>query len=51
MLAEFAAVGTPAEVARTIRERYAGLLTRVSFNAPYEIDPGVWPELLAAMRA
>jgi probable F420-dependent oxidoreductase len=50
MLGEFAAVGTPAEVAAAIKERYAGLLTRVSFYAPYPTDPGVWPELLAAVR-
>ena len=27
-----------------------GLATRMSFYAPYETDPAVWPELLAAIR-
>jgi probable F420-dependent oxidoreductase len=50
MLAEFAAVGTPAEVGAVLRERFDGLATRMSFYAPYETDPAVWPELLAAIR-
>jgi probable F420-dependent oxidoreductase len=51
MLAEFAAVGTPAEVGATLRERFDGLATRMSFYAPYEADPEVWPELVAALKA
>jgi hypothetical protein len=51
MLAEFAAVGTPAQVGATLRERFGGLAGRMSFYAPYEADPAVWPELVAALRA
>lgn len=51
MLAEFAAIGTPAEAAATVRERFAGRVTRLSFNAPYPVAPEVWGELLAAARA
>lgn len=51
MLAEFASVGSPAEVAAQVRERYAGRATRLSFYAPYEVAPGTWGELLAAVRA
>lgn len=50
MVAEFAAVGTPAEVGATLRERFDGLATRMSFYAPYEVDPAVWPDLLEAVR-
>lgn len=50
MLAEFAAVGTPAEVAATVRERFAGRVTRLSFNAPYPVAPEVWGQLIAAVR-
>jgi probable F420-dependent oxidoreductase len=50
MLQEFAAIGTPAEVGATLRERFDGLATRMSFYAPYEVEPEVWPELLAAVR-
>jgi probable F420-dependent oxidoreductase len=51
MLGEFAAVGTPAEVAATVRERFGGRVTRLSFNAPYPVTPELWGELLAAVRA
>lgn len=51
MLAEFAAVGTPAQVGATLRERFDGLATRMSFYAPYEADPAVWPELVTALKA
>lgn len=50
MLAEFAAVGTPAEVGATLRDRFDGLATRMSFYAPYPVAPELWPELLKAVR-
>ena len=50
VLAEFAAVGTPAEVAGQLGERYAGLVQRLSFSTPYAVEPGLWPELLRALR-
>ncbi|MCU1417709.1 MAG: family F420-dependent class oxidoreductase [Schumannella sp.] len=51
MLTEFAAVGTPSEVGATLRDRFAGLATRMSFYAPYPVDPAVWPDVLRAVRA
>jgi probable F420-dependent oxidoreductase len=51
MLAEFAAIGSPREVAATVRERFGGRVTRLSFNAPYPVEPEVWTELLEAARA
>jgi probable F420-dependent oxidoreductase len=51
MLGEFCAVGSPAEVAATVRDRFGGRVTRLSFNAPYPVAPEVWTELLTAARA
>jgi probable F420-dependent oxidoreductase len=42
--------GDPAAVAREIRARAEGLVDRVAPNAPYRSDPGVWIELLHALR-
>ncbi|MEO8262383.1 MAG: TIGR03617 family F420-dependent LLM class oxidoreductase [Pseudolysinimonas sp.] len=50
IVGEFAAIGTPAEVASALTERFSGLATRMSFYAPYEVPAEVWAELLAAMR-
>ncbi|MEO8906980.1 MAG: LLM class flavin-dependent oxidoreductase, partial [Microbacteriaceae bacterium] len=51
MLAAFAVVGTPVEVAAQLVERYAGIAERVSFNAPYPVDPAVWRHVLNALDA
>lgn len=51
MLAAFAAVGSPAEVATQLRERFGGIATRLSFSASYPIRPEVGAALLAALRA
>jgi probable F420-dependent oxidoreductase len=50
MLHEFAVVGTPSEVGKALRERYAGIATRITFYATYEIDPRLWLEVLDAVR-
>ena len=50
MLAAFAAVGSPTEVASQLRERFAGLVTRLSFSASYPIRPEVQAVLLAGLR-
>jgi len=51
MLAAFAAVGSPTEVAAQLRERFAGIATRLSFSASYPIRPELAASLLAALRA
>lgn len=51
MLSAFAAVGSPAEVAAQLRERFAGIATRLSFSASYPIRAEVAGALLAALRA
>lgn len=50
MLATFAAVGSPAEVASQLRERFSGLVTRLSFSASYPIRPETQLALLAGLR-
>lgn len=50
MLDAFAVVGSPAEVAAELRARFGGILSRLSFSAPYEADPTLWPELLTELR-
>ncbi|WP_227000602.1 TIGR03617 family F420-dependent LLM class oxidoreductase [Protaetiibacter intestinalis] len=50
MLAAFAAVGSPAEVAAQLRARFGGLATRLSFSASYPIRPELAGQLLAALR-
>jgi probable F420-dependent oxidoreductase len=50
VLAEFAVVGSPTEVAAQLRERYAGVVQRLSFSTPYPVQADVWPELLGALN-
>jgi probable F420-dependent oxidoreductase len=51
VLLEFAVVGSPEEVGRGIVTRFDGLLTRATFYAPYQHDPAIWTEVLAAARS
>ncbi|WP_375389419.1 TIGR03617 family F420-dependent LLM class oxidoreductase [uncultured Amnibacterium sp.] len=46
----FAVVGSGAEVARGLRERWGGVVTRLSFSAGYPIAPGTTAALLAGLR-
>lgn len=50
VLAEFAVVGSPTEVAAQLRDRFAGVVQRLSFSTPYPVQPDVWPELLGALN-
>jgi probable F420-dependent oxidoreductase len=49
MLAAFAAVGTPAEVAAQLRERFTGLATRVAFAFSNPVAPELSGEIVAAL--
>ena len=51
MLHEFSVVGTPAEVAPRLVEKVGKTYQRITFYYPYEADPAVWSELLAAVNA
>ncbi len=46
VLAEFAVVGSASEVAQQLTDRFEGLATRLSFNAPYPIDPNAWRDVI-----
>lgn len=51
MLTAFAAVGSPAEVAAQLRERFAGLATRLSFSTGGPLREATGAALLAALRS
>ncbi len=51
VLTAFACVGSPAEVAAQLKERFGGLATRLSFYANSPMVEGTEALLLAAMRA
>ena len=45
VLRTFAVVGEPADAARQIRERYGPIVDRISFYAPYAVDPALLAEV------
>ncbi len=49
MLATFAAVGSPKEVAGVIASRFGGLVARVGFYTPYAVAEDTLGELVAAL--
>lgn len=51
VLQAFAVIGSPTEVAAQLRERFAGVASRVSFNTPYRVDPAAFTDVLAALDA
>jgi probable F420-dependent oxidoreductase len=50
VLHEFAVVGTPAEVADGVLQKYQGAADRVSFYGAYDHAADVTPELIAAVK-
>ena len=51
VLETFAVVAGPDDVAAALLARYGDVLTRVSFDAPYESDPEIWRGVVAALKA
>ena len=51
VLSAFAVVAEPDGVAAEIRRRFGGLADRVSFYAPYDIDPEAWELALHALKS
>jgi probable F420-dependent oxidoreductase len=51
MLAAFAVVGTPTAAGKAFATKLNPLVDRATAYAPYEIDPTIWPEFLAAARS
>lgn len=50
VLETFAAIGSAGEVARELRSRFAGAVTRLSFSASYPIAPETTAALVAGLR-
>src|SRR5689334_9854255 len=51
MLRTFAVVASPEEVGAELRRRYAGVVDRCSFYAPYRSDPERWARVIADLKA
>ena len=51
ILATFAVVAEPDQLAAGITARWGHLIDRLSFYAPYKADPEMWTPILAALKA
>ena len=51
ILAAFAVVGEPKDIPAQIRERFEGVVDRVSFYLPYESDHGELTGLISELKA
>jgi probable F420-dependent oxidoreductase len=51
ILDAFAVVAEPEGVAAELKRRYAGIVDRLSFYAPYQSDPARWAAVVADLRA
>ena len=51
VLAAFAVVGSPDDVPRLILDRFGSLVDRISFYAPYRVDPSGWATMLATLKS
>jgi hypothetical protein len=51
MLQTFAVVAEPEGVGAELRRRYAGVVDRCSFYAPYRGDPQRWARVIADLKA
>ena len=51
ILNTFAVVGQPEQVAPELLRRYADVIQRISFYAPYKSDPERWASVMAALQA
>jgi probable F420-dependent oxidoreductase len=51
ILGTFAVVGEPQHIAAGLKERYGGVIDRISFYAPYRADPELWAGVLEDLKA
>lgn len=51
ILNTFAVVAEPEQIAPELLRRYGDVIQRISFNAPYKMDPDRWRQVLAALQA
>jgi len=50
ILDAFAVVAEPSAIAREFAARYGGTISRLSFYAPYQADPGTWLPVLEELK-
>ena len=50
VLSAFAVVAAPDKVANALKQRYAGVIDRLSFYGPYEAAPGTWEQILRDLQ-
>jgi probable F420-dependent oxidoreductase len=51
VLSAFAVVAEPDHVAGLLKQRYTGVIDRLSFYAPYEAASGTWESILAELKS
>jgi len=51
ILQTFAVVAEPEGVAEELKRRYAGIVDRCSFYAPYRSDPDRWRAIVTDLKA
>ena len=51
ILDAFAVVGEPETIAAELKRRYAGIVDRISFYAPYQADPDRWAKVIDDLKA
>lgn len=51
ILNTFAVVGEPEQIAPELKRRYADVIQRISFYAPYKSDPARWERVLADLSS
>jgi probable F420-dependent oxidoreductase len=51
VLDAFAVSGTPDQIAGAVLARFGGILDRLSFYAPYRVEPGTWEGVLAGIKS
>ena len=51
ILNTFAVVAQPEQIAPELLRRYGDVIQRISFYAPYKMDPDRWRQVLAALQA
>ncbi len=51
ILDAFAVVGEPEAIAAELKRRYAGIVDRISFYAPYQADPDRWAKVIDDLKA
>jgi alkanesulfonate monooxygenase SsuD/methylene tetrahydromethanopterin reductase-like flavin-dependent oxidoreductase (luciferase family) len=50
VLGAFAVVAEPGQLAAAVRTRFAGVIDRFTFYAPYDHDPGLFDQAIAGLR-